>query len=95
MHRLEYSDWQSGSGEWNCNDVKDLAGISGYWWIPARMMDMTPAEFVKWLVENYHPDKISFNGKTLLYSWSKEHYSKCHKFVLDINSIARKKNFIC
>ncbi len=95
MHRLTYSEWQGGSGQWYCNDVKDLAGISGYWWVPARMMEMSPAEYVQWLIDNYQPDNIRFNGKTLIYSWSKEHYSKCHKLVLDINRIARKKNFNC
>lgn len=94
-HILKYQEWQSPTGYWHCNDVSDLAGISGYWWVPARMLGLTPADYVKWLIKNYQPDRISFNGKTLLFSWSKEHYGKCHKFVLDINREARNRKFIC
>lgn len=94
-HLLKYSEWQGGSGSWYCNDTTDLAGPSAYWWTPARMMGMTPAEYIKWLVDNFQPTSITFNGKTLLYSWSEKDYSKCHKFILTINRIAREKNFYC
>jgi hypothetical protein len=91
-HILKYTEWESASG-WHCNDVSDLAGISGYWWVPARLLNMTPVDFIKWLIENYKPDHVSFNGKTLLYHWDKDHYSNMHAFVLYINKIARNKNF--
>lgn len=93
MHILRYQEWQTPGGYWHCNDVSDLAGMSGYWWIPARMLRMSPAEYVEWLIKNYKPDNIKWNGKTLIYSWSKEHYNLCHSFVLYINRIARQKGF--
>lgn len=94
-HVLLYQEWQSQTGNWYCNDVKDLGGISGLWWIPARMMDMSLTDYISWLIKNYKPDNISWNGKILIFSWAKEHYGLCHKFVLDINRIARNKHFIC
>lgn len=93
-HILHYQEWQSPTGYWHCNDVSDLAGISGCWWVPARMLGITPADFVALLVEKYQPDKISFNGKTLLYSWKRENYGKMHSFVLWINATSRKKHFL-
>lgn len=93
-HLLVYKEWQSPTGYWYCNDVSDLAGISGQWWVPARMLEMSPCDYLKWLIENYKPDKIHFDGKNVFYSWSKEHYMLCHKFLLDINREARKRNFI-
>ncbi len=93
MHILKYSEWQSPTGKWYCNDVEDLAGISGLWWVPARMLEMELDEYIKWLIKEYQPDDIKFTGKVLLFSWSKEHYSKCHSFVLYINKIARSKRF--
>lgn len=93
-HILKYQEWQSPTGYWHCNDVSDLAGISGYWWVPARMLGITPADFVTLLVEKYQPDRISFNGKTLLYSWKKENYGKMHSFLLWINREARNRKFM-
>ena len=51
MHILHYQEWQSSTGYWYCNDVSDLAGISGYWWVPARMLGITHAYFLALLVE--------------------------------------------
>ena len=94
-HILKYSSWQSPSGYWYCNDVSDLSGISGYWWVPARMLGITPADFVALLIEKYQPDNISFDGKTLLYSWKEENYSKMNSFLLWINREARNRKFYC
>ena len=92
---LKYTEWQSPCGDWHCNDVSDLSGQAGLWWVPARLLDKTPAEFVEWLIKTYEPDDIKFTkNNILLYSWSKEHYSKMHNYVLYINRIARQKNFL-
>ena len=93
-HILKYSSWQGGSGNWYCNDVSDLGGQAGLWWVPAIMLGKTPSEYVQWLVDTYHPDHLSFDGKTLVYSWANEHYALMHKFLLYINLQARKKNFL-
>ena len=93
-HVLKYSEWETGSGNYVCNDVSDLGGQAGLWWVPAIMLEMTPSEYVQWLVDNYHPDHLSFDGKTLIYSWTKQHYALMHKMVLYINKVARNKNFL-
>ncbi len=88
------SDWQSGSGRYYCNDITDFKNNSQYWWAAAQVLGLTPADFVKFLVENYKPDHISFNNNILVYSWNKEHYNKCHSFVLYVNKIARDRQFL-
>lgn len=93
-HVLKYSEWQSPTGQWHCNDVSDLGGQAGMWWIPAYLLGKTPSEYVEWLIDNYKPDHVHFNGKTFLYSWAKENYAKCHSFILYINKCARNKNFL-
>ena len=96
MHQLKYVEWQSPSGCWFCNDTKDIGtSMASEWWAPARMMNMEPADYVKWVVDNYKPDKITFENKFLFFCWTKEHYSLCHKMVLDINRYSRKVNFVC
>lgn len=92
---LKYSEWQSPTGAWHCNDISDLAGsYRGYWWVPARMLGITPAAWVEKLITEFKPDNYSFDGKTFLYSWNKEHYGLAHKFVLWINAEARKRKFL-
>ena len=95
-HILVYKEWQSDTGKWYCNDVSDLGGQSGLWWIPAHLLGMSAPEYVQWLIDNYHPDTMYYNidKNFLSYGWSKEHYSLCHKFVLYINAQARKKKFV-
>ena len=92
-HLYKMVEWQDGAGNFHCNDTSDLAGIAGYWWVPARMLDLTPAEFVEWLITNYHPDFTSFNGVTFLYWWKPENYGLMHKYLLYINAEARKRKF--
>ena len=93
MHIYKVSEWQSAGGRWYCNDVEDLAGISGLWWVPARMLGISPANYVKMLIDTYSPDNISFNKNTLIFSWNKENYAKMHRYVLDINREARNRKF--
>ncbi len=91
-HIYKASEWQSPTGQYHVNDVEDLAGNAGMWWMPCRVLDMTPAEYVKWLTEEYEPDYISFN-KILSFSWSAKNYRKAHSYLLYINRIARQKKF--
>ena len=92
-HLYKMVEWQDGAGNAHCNDTSDLAGIAGYWWVPARLLDLTPADFVKWLIDTYKPDHVSFDGKTFLYWWNKDHYGLQHKYLLYINKVAREKKF--
>ena len=94
-HLYKMSEWIDSAGNCHCNDTSDLSGISGYWWVTARLLDMTPANFVKWLVETYQPDYVSLSKyNQLYYWWNKEHYNKAHSYLLYINRISRQKNFI-
>lgn len=92
---LKFVEWQSsGTDEWHCNDTSDLASVRGLWWVPARLLGLAPADYVKWLIKNYKPDHITFDNDVLLFSWDKNNYARCHNFVLYINKTARDKKFI-
>lgn len=93
-HLFKMTEWESGAGDrWYCNDTSDLGNGSGLWYHPARMLNISPAEFVKMLVEKYQPDNISYNFETnvLVYSWSSQ--TAMRKFKNQINKIAREKNY--
>lgn len=93
-HVYKVSEWQGASGKWYCNDTSDLAGIAGKWWIPARLLKMSLEEYIFLLKDSFHATIESYNDKTdvLIYYWDK--YADCHKYLLWINSMSRKINFI-
>lgn len=94
-HQLKYVEWESVSGRWYCNDVSDLAGISGKWWIPARLMGLPLTEYINMLITTYKADVRGYNPDKdfLAVSWSPQHYAYMHKFVLMINRESKKKNW--
>lgn len=93
-HLYKVSEWKGGSGRWYCNDVEDLAGVSGLWWVPCRMLGISPTDFILLLKDEFKASNFSYNieKNVLLYSWEK--HSDCHRYVLWINKMARKANFM-
>lgn len=94
MHILKLTEWQSASGYWHCGDVEDLGNGSGFWWLPARMMDLAPAAYLKLVIEKYQPDNINHSDDCSYVGWSWKSQAKMRKFKNDINALARKKNFM-
>jgi hypothetical protein len=92
-HLLKFEEWQDGCGNWCCNDVSDLGHDSGAWWHPCRLLKITPAEFVKLLVEVYHCSDIHFttSRNVLMYSWKDQ--SQMRKFKNWLNAQARKTQY--
>lgn len=88
------TEWQSPSGRWHCNDVQDLAGGSGSWWIPCRILGIAPEEYVKLLKERFNASNISYKIETniLLFSW--ENQEDMRKYKNFINKKAKEVNAI-
>ena len=91
---LKYTEWQGATGSWYCNDTSDLTSIRSLWWAPARMMNMTPAEYVEWLIVNFKPDRIVYSEEhdVLVYSWKKQ--ADMRLFKNKLNALARKYNYV-
>lgn len=91
---LKYVEWQGANGIWYCNDTSDLTSVRSLWWTPARMMNISSAEYVKWLIENFHPDHVLYNQErdVLIYGWRKQ--SDMRLFKNKLNALARKYNYI-
>lgn len=92
MHLLFYKEWQ-GESLWYCGDTAELTSNAGKWWAPARMLNISPAEFVKLLIDKFHPDKILYNEErdVLIYGWRKQADMRVFKNWL--NAQARKYQF--
>ena len=91
---LKYVEWQDACGNWLCNDTSDLCSPRSLWWVPARMLGISPADYVKLLIENFHPDRITYNqeANVLIYSW--KNINDQRKFKNWLNAQARKHNYI-
>ena len=50
MHLMKYTEWESPSG-WHSGDVSDLAHMSNAWWYPARLLGLSPADYILFLNE--------------------------------------------
>lgn len=92
-HQLKLTEWQSGSDRWYCADVTNAKKGSADWWHGARVLNISPVEFVQLLVDKFHVNHMDYNRakNVLLYSWDKK--EDCHKFVLYINRLAKERNY--
>ena len=88
----QVKEWESESG-WHCNCVDDLANNSAAWWLPARVLGISPADFIKLLLTKYKPDEFYFNPDTCFCCWSWKSQSQMRLYKNWINRIAREKKF--
>jgi hypothetical protein len=92
-HIYKVEEWKSGSGYWHCNDVQDLAGIAGKWWVPARILGISLTDYILLLKNEYKATIKGYNPQSDYLSFYWENYSDMHRYVLFINKEARKKQF--
>ena len=87
----QMEEWQGSSGRWYCEHTKSVPRNVQKWVVPARILGISADEYVKFLIFKYKPDHISFDGKTLVYSWDSQ--QKMRVFKNYMNAMARKANF--
>lgn len=94
-HLYKMSEWNNG-GTWYCNDTTEVGTLASKWWIPARMLKISPVEYVRIIAIDYKADVITYNKEkdVLVFGWRNEHYGMMHKFLLWINRESRSRNFI-
>ena len=91
---LRYEPWDDGNGNFHVNDCTDLKSIRGLWWVPARMLGISPAEYVELLIVRFKVDKIKYlqEADVLIYSWNS--LQKARDFKNWLNQEARKRQYI-
>lgn len=80
-------------GKWYCGNISDLGNFSGFWAYPARMLDLTPAQYLKKVIEEFKPDNIFYSDDFSFVGWSWNKQSDMRKFKNWINKTARDKFF--
>lgn len=94
MKQYKASQWQGGSGRWYVDCVDDLGGKSGLWWVPCRILGISPCDFVLLLKDKFNASHFSYRNDVLIYSWDKDQYADAHRWLLYLNKIAREKQII-
>jgi len=86
-------EWQSESGYWHCGCLEKLGQNSNAWYLPARILNLTPADYIKFMIKEYKPDRIYANKEKCLvfFSWSNQ--ADMRLFKNFINKKAREANF--
>lgn len=93
-HLYKASIWQGGSKLWYVSDIEDLGGHSGRWWVPCRILGISPADYAQLLIDEFKVSNIKYDKEKnfLYFSWEKE--SDARRYKNWINSMARKANYI-
>lgn len=90
---LKVDEWQGRSGNWYVADVHTWHG----WRAFSEILGTDSLEeFLQLLNTKY---KIEFyeyfeDKDFLLFYWNRDNYKNAHQFKLDVNRVARKKNYL-
>ena len=94
---LKVDEWKSPSGRWYVADVHTWTG----WRECADVLGAeTLVDYIDILYNKYNATVEGTIGvkneepANVLFSWPVEEYKHAHQFKLDVNRIARKKNYL-
>ena len=96
---LKVDEWRSPSGRWYVADVHTWTG----WRECADVLGAeTLTDYIDILYNKYNATiygtigvgEDTISPANVLFSWPAEEYKYAHQFKLDVNRIARKKNYL-
>lgn len=90
LYKME--EWESPSG-WHAGCTQKLGQDSNVWYLPARILGISPAEYMKLVLAKYKPDKLYFNREKCLFFFSWTDQAAMRRYKNDINAAARRVNF--
>lgn len=94
MSKIYYcEEWYSPSGIWYCEHTSSFPCNVQKWIVPAKILGITPAEFLKFLIEEFKPDKFYHNEDCSFVSWGWSSQSQMRRYKNFINKKAREINF--
>ena len=95
IHLFQLTSWMSSSGKWYVNDIKNLAGRSGKWYTPMRVLDLSIENYINLLLNKFNAKGLHYYASTdyLMFYFIKEKDAK--DFCSYINKHAKQKNYYC
>ena len=91
LYKLQ--EWKDAVGYWRCEHTESYPKDVVKWVVPARLMGISPAEFLQWLIDNYKPDTIHHNEDSSLVFWGWKSITQMRKYKNYINKLSREQNF--
>lgn len=91
LYRCE--EWRSASGIWYCEHTSSFPRNVQKWVVPARILGLAPADFLKLLIEKFEPDQIFHNEDCSFVGWGWKSQSQMREYKRFINKKARECNF--
>lgn len=91
LYRCE--EWRSASGIWYCEHTSSFPQNVQKWVVPARILGLTPADFLKLLIKDFKPDQIFHNEDCSFVGWGWKSQSQMREYKRFINKKARECNF--
>ena len=73
-------EWQSESGLWHCEHTSSFPRNVVKWVLPARLLGLEPADFLKYLITEFQPDVIHHNEDYSFVGWAWRSQAKMRKF---------------
>lgn len=93
MMLYKCEEWESESGYWHCEHTASFPKNVQKWVVPARILGITPVEFLELLIERFKPDKFIHNADCSFVGWAWKSQAQMRVYKNWINAEARKKNF--
>lgn len=94
MHLYKTTEWEDASGNWLVNDVTSMTSIAMKWWIPMRMLNLTPEGYLRLLVDKFHINYAHYTAEANVLVFTFASQDAARKYKNWINKKARECNFI-
>ena len=91
-HVYKATEWEC-YDSWTCGDVSALAANSNLWWYPCNILGISPVEYVKLLINEFHAINLHYTVAGDVLSFYFSSLADCRKYKNFINKVAREKNF--
>lgn len=92
----QMKEWQTVTGKWHAGFIDTFAGDAAAWYQPARILNISPADYLSLVINEYKPDHIWVLGKdgdnpSFIFSWDSQ--SAMRRYKNFINRKAREINY--
>ena len=93
-HLYKSIEWQDATGNWLVNDTTSMTSIAIKWWVPMRMFNLTPEDYIHLLKDKFHVNYMKYvkDADLLIFSFATQEAAR--KYKNWINKEARNRNYI-
>ena len=93
-HVYRCTEWQDATGNWLVNDTTSMTSIAVKWWVPVRMLNLTPEDYIRLLKDKFHVNYMKYVKDADLLIFSFDTQEAARKYKNWINKEARNRNYI-